>query len=132
MSNSADAIFASILSTIQARRTVAEIIEVNALFVDASAEGAERWSQIWKRDRDGRGFPSRRFAEKVYREAWAIYSVCFATSIRREFEALFGSPFGDFENAVDSMGWILATPEAQARAWNSPATILTPGDLAHE
>jgi hypothetical protein len=116
VSNSATAIFASICAVIQARNAVEVLCDLDERLADFRGAPASARDELRAR----------------YLACWEIYAAAFPTPVREAFASLMGVPFKRFEDALNAVGWLLATPAARERAKRNPDAIITPGDLAHE
>lgn len=116
VSNSADAVFASILGVIQARNHVAALIDIGSRLDDFRGAPASARDEMRAR----------------YLACWEIYAAAFPTPVRESFPSFMGVPFKLFEDALNTVGWVLATPAARERAKRNPDAMITPGDLADE
>lgn len=108
-------VFASVLAVIQARNHVAVLIDIADRLDDFRGAGASARDELRVR----------------YLACWEIYAAAFPTPVREAFASMMGVPVKRFEDALNAVGWVLATPAARERAKRNPDAIITPGDLAH-
>lgn len=66
----------------------------------------------------------------LYADGFEVMEAIHDAELGDAFDAIFGCTFGDLERALESVGWLIATPETRARIGSSRNLMITRDGVA--